>query len=48
MISDVLMRMYYMYHKSPKKCGDLEDIIVELKSCLEPSDMPAEGESHLL
>ena len=32
MINDVLMRMYYVYHKSPKKCRDLEHIIVELKS----------------
>ena len=42
-IDDVLMRIYYVYSKSPKKYHELEDIIVELKSCLEPSDMPLEG-----
>ena len=44
-IDDVLLRMYYIYNKSPKKCRQLEDIIVELKSCLEPSEMPIQGGS---
>ena len=46
--STILLRMYYMYNKSPKKCRELEDIIVELKSCLEPSEMPSEGGSRPL
>ena len=36
---DVLLRLYYIYNKSPKKCHQVEDIIVELKSCLEPSEV---------
>ena len=47
-IDDLLLRMYYMYNKSPKKCRELEDIIVEFKSCLEPSEMPSEGGSRPL
>ena len=37
--------MYYMYNKSLKKCHQLEHIIDELKSCLEPSEMPIQGGS---
>ena len=47
-IDDVLLRLYYIYNKSPKKCHQLEDIIVELKSCLEPSEMPIQGGSRPL
>lgn len=32
-IDDMLMRLYYLYEKSPKKCGELEDIISDLKEC---------------
>ena len=44
-IDDALLRLYYIYNKSPKKCRQLEDIIFELKSCLEPSEMPIQGGS---
>ena len=44
-IDDVLLRLYYIYNKSPKKCHQLQDIITELKSCLEPSEMPIQGGS---
>ena len=48
-IDDVLLHLYYLYNKSPKKCRQLEDVIVELKSCLEPSEMPtSKGGSHPL
>ena len=39
-IDDVLLCLYYLYNKSPKKCRQLEDSIVELKPCLEPSEIP--------
>ena len=42
-VDDILLRLYYTYNKSPKKCHQLEDIIVELKVCLEPSEMPIRG-----
>ena len=38
-IDDVLLRLYYIYNKSPKKCHQLQDIVHELKYCLEPSEM---------
>ncbi len=37
-IDDLLLRMYYIYEKSPKECRALEDVIAELKSYLELSE----------
>lgn len=42
-IDDMLMRVYYLYEKSQKKCCDLEYVAIELKACLEPTDMPTGG-----
>ena len=30
----MLLRLYYLYEKSPKRCRELEDIINELKDCM--------------
>ena len=30
----MLLRLYYLYEKSPQKCRELEDIISDLKECL--------------
>ena len=42
-IDNLLLRMYYIYEKSPKKCRELEDIADELKACLEPTEMSLKG-----
>ena len=42
-VDDLLLRLYYIYEKSPKKCRELEGIVVELKACLEPAEMPRKG-----
>lgn len=42
-IDDLLLRMYYIYEKSPKKCRALDDIVFELKSCFEQSEVPLKG-----
>ena len=42
-IDELLLRMYYMYKKSFKKCHELEDIVIELKACLEPSQTSGGG-----
>ena len=34
LVDEMLLRLYYLYEKSPKKCRELEDIIVVLKDCL--------------
>ena len=34
LIDDLLLRLYYLYEKSPKKCRELEDIISDLKERL--------------
>lgn len=39
-IDDLLLRLYYLYQNSPKKCRQLEDIVESLKLCLDKSDMP--------
>ena len=30
----MLLRLYYLYEKLPKKCRELEDIVKTLKTCL--------------
>lgn len=37
-IDEMLLRLYYLYEKSPKKCHQLEDIVTELKTCLDSDD----------
>jgi len=34
-IDNMLMRVYYLYYKSPKKCRDLDEVVVSLQLCLE-------------
>ena len=45
---DEMLRVYYVCEKSQKKCCDLEDVVIELKACLEPTDMPTGGGNRLL
>ena len=42
-IDEMLLRMYYLYEKSPKKCRELDEVVVELKACFESSVMPDKG-----
>ena len=35
LIDDMLLRLYYLYEKSPKKCRELESIITDLRECFE-------------
>ena len=39
-IDDILMRIYYIYSKAPKKCRDLEAVVTELRVCLDESELP--------
>ena len=34
-IDNMLLRLYYLYEKSPKKCIELESVCADLKECLE-------------
>ena len=34
-INEMLLRLYYLYETSPQKCRELEEIIHDLKGCLE-------------
>ena len=42
-IDELLLHVYYIYDKSPKKCRELEVVVEELKSCLNPAEMPKQG-----
>ena len=42
-VEELLLRLYYIYEKLPKKCRELEGIVSELKACLEPTEMPSKG-----
>ena len=42
-VDELRFRIYYLYKKSPKKCNELNEVVAELKQCLEPGHLPAEG-----
>ena len=46
-IDEMLMRAYYLYEKSPKKCHELDDVVASLRQCLEEDEMPAVGATGL-
>ena len=33
-VDDMLLKLYYIYEKSPKKCRELEEVISDLKGCI--------------
>lgn len=42
-VDELLLRLYYLYEKSGKKCRELEYVVQALKQCLESSEMPSTG-----
>jgi hypothetical protein len=42
----MLLRVYYLYHKSPKKCHDLEEVVQEMKMCFKEQESDV-AESNL-
>ena len=38
LVDDMLTRLYYVYEKSPKKCRELEEVIADLRQCIEFDD----------
>ena len=45
-VDEMLMHVYYLYEKSPKKCCELKCIILELKACLTEEEMSTQGGSR--
>ena len=39
-VDELLLQVYYIYEKSPKKCAELKEIVEELKQCFDDSDVP--------
>ena len=37
-IDGLLLKLYYLYERSPKKCREFEEIIVDLKECFSFDD----------
>ena len=37
-LDEMLLRLYYLYQKSPKKCRELERVITDFKECFEFDD----------
>ena len=48
LIDEFLLQVYYIYEKSPKTCRELEEIVVELKGCLNSTKISKEGGTHLI
>ena len=42
-IDEMLMQIYYLHIKLPKKCRELDDVITEMKACFEESEFETEG-----
>ncbi len=42
-IDEMLMRLYYLYEKSPRKCSQLQNIVQEFRLCLSENDLPQSG-----
>ena len=42
-IDELLLLVYFLYKKAPKKCRELEMVVEELKACLEPTEIPTKG-----
>ena len=42
-VDELLLQVYFVYEKSPKKCRKLQEIVDELKACLDPSELPLQG-----
>lgn len=38
LVDEMLLRLYYIYDKSPKKCRELEGIVSDLKDCFQFDD----------
>lgn len=46
-VDEFLMQVYYVYEKSPKKCRELQDVVEELRACIEPTELPSGGDRPL-
>ena len=42
-IDEMIMQIYYLYIKLPKKCRELDDVITEMKACFQESEFATEG-----
>ena len=48
LIDDMLLRLYYLYQKSPKKCRELANIISDLTEVYEINNQGEQGQFELV
>ena len=46
-VDEMLLRLYYLYHKSPKKCHQLEEIIVQVRGCILDDSTACKGKKPI-
>ena len=42
-VDEMLLRLYFLYEKSPKKCGELKDIVEAMASFVDEYEFPSSG-----
>ena len=42
-IDEMLLRAYFLYENSPKKCRELAEVVALLQQCMQPDEMPDKG-----
>ena len=42
-IDNLLLKMYYLYENSPKKCRELQDVVKSLKASFDEGEVPKGG-----
>lgn len=47
-MDELLLRLYYLYEKSSKKCRELEEVAASLRHSVQPHDLPVSGGSRPL
>ena len=46
-VDEMLLRLYYLYQKSPKKCHQLEEIIVQVRGCILDDSTACKGKKPI-
>ena len=46
-VDEMLLRLYYLYEKSPKKCHQLEEIVVQVRGCILDNSIACKGKKPI-
>ena len=42
-VDELFLQVYYVFESSQKKCRERQEVVDELRACLEPSELPLQG-----